>query len=95
MKWSGVVMAIRPINYDDGCTARLQSARTVQNDGKRILDIEVPYAMVRHYFGAGDNDHAFIEASFDNGDLNLHNRAIAGLQSWVLHSLTEEQRKMP
>lgn len=95
--WEGVVMIIRPDPSRQSQGAQLMckvvSARTVQLNGKRAINCELPYSMFINYFNSTDKDHIFCEAEFKDGHLEIYGQARTNLKDWVVYSMTTEQLK--
>lgn len=91
-KWGGVVMVVRPdpSKPNNGRVA-VMSARTVELGGRRAIRCELPYAMVKGYFGADDGDHVFVDADYLEGHLQLHHKIPQGLKDWVETSFVTNQ----
>lgn len=82
---------ISKLSYGVEPMCRVMSARTVQLDGRRAINCELPYSMFAHYFNSDDGDHLFCEAEFKDGHLEVYGKARTNLKEWVIHSMTAEQ----
>ena len=95
-QWEGVVLIERPdlINMplDSDPMCKVVSARTVQFEGKRAINCELPYSMLKDYFESHHGNQCYVEAEFKDGHLELKKGTNLVLGDFVLYSMTPEQK---
>lgn len=78
-KWAGVVMIIRPdlskLPKGEDPQCRVVSARLLEHDGKRAIAVDLPYAMLAHYFQSDDGDAVEVYAELAGEHLEFYERA--------------------
>ena len=95
-QWEGVVLIERPdmlnMPLDSDPMCKVVSARTVQFEGKRAINCELPYSMLKDYFESHHGSQCYVEAEFKDGHLELKKGTNLVLGDFVLYSMTPEQK---